>query len=836
MGTPAVSADNVDVLASSVPTTVTGQAFPLNAAGQVELQVGETVYFQFPLAGSGTVIPAVGGEYKNVAVVIGEGLSPSGILISVTDIDPAHYFGLIPAMDLEKATNGEDADQAPGPQIDTGNQVLWTYRLTNTDPELRDVIIDQLIDDAGTPLLSGDDFLVDLTTAVRPDGSIFPRTLVAATGQLELVLAPGEVVIFEVISPNTAQPGQYCNTATLTTLVETAAGGVTVGPNDYDPSCYFGVAAGIDLEKATNGVDADDANDPLVPNVPVGSTVTWSYAVVNTGQQTLTNVTIIDDNGTPGDTSDDFTVTPPGITLAPGAALAFTASDVAVAGQYENVATVTSTILGGGVGPSDIDPSHYVAGEAGTPAIDIEKSTSGEQTVPPPPPPPAVDCKNVLALGLTYNGSQTAVIDALINGNFLASYTVDPGGQFVVDALQLVTANGTLHPQVDLFIGVRDAAGGESSGDDDDDGQSSGDDDGQGSGDDDGQGSGDDDGQGSGDDDDGGQSSGDDGGGQSNGDDDDDGQGSGDDDDGGQRRKPIAEIDTSCSQPDPRVSDDDDDDGNGTGDDDDGNLSGTSSGDDDDDGGNSGTGDDDDDGNATGAGGGQLTVDEKIAVGAVHGDFVIFQLVLTLDDGSVVTQNLVTTVPNIPVGPLDADVAPGPTLAVGPPVLWTYTVTNTGTRPLTDVVITDDQGTPNDPADDIRIASTDADSVGAPGEPALTGILPDDSVTVTYTGIAGAGQYANIAHVFSAEGVNDFDPSHYFGRVAGSPAVDIEKLISGDGIVPVIHEPIECRGLLVLGLEYLGSVDAEVVALLNAVPLGTFNVSPATASRSTHAA
>ena len=111
----------------------------------------------------------------------------------------------------------------------------------------------------------------------------------------------------------------------------------------------------------------------------------------------------------------------------------------------------------------------------------------------------------MLALGLTYNGSQTAVIDALINGNFLASYTVDPGGQFVVDALQLVTANGTLHPQVDLFIGVRDAAGGESSGDDDDDGQSSGDDD------------------------DGGQSSGDDDGGQSS-------------DDDGQRRKPIAET------------------------------------------------------------------------------------------------------------------------------------------------------------------------------------------------------------------------------------------------------------------------------------------------------
>ena len=61
---------------------------------------------------------------------------------------------------------------------------------------------------------------------------------------------------------------------------------------DSDFSHYFGVAAGIDIEKSTNGADADN---PPGPFIPVGNAVTWTYVVRNTGNATITGATVTDD-------------------------------------------------------------------------------------------------------------------------------------------------------------------------------------------------------------------------------------------------------------------------------------------------------------------------------------------------------------------------------------------------------------------------------------------------------------------------------------------------------------------------------------------------------------
>jgi hypothetical protein len=50
----------------------------------------------------------------------------------VSDSDLSHYFGYTPTgIRIEKSTNGEDADDAPGPLLAVGSPVMWTYVVTN---------------------------------------------------------------------------------------------------------------------------------------------------------------------------------------------------------------------------------------------------------------------------------------------------------------------------------------------------------------------------------------------------------------------------------------------------------------------------------------------------------------------------------------------------------------------------------------------------------------------------------------------------------------------------------------------------------------------------------
>lgn len=102
----------------------------------------------------------------------------------------------------------------------------------------------------------------------------------------------------------------------------------------------------------------------------------------------------------------------------------------------------------------------------------------------------------------------------------------------------------------------------------------------------------------------------------------------------------------------------------------------------------------------------------------------------------------------------DANEAPGPTIAVGAAVTWTYVVTNTGTAPLTSVSVTDDRQV----------------TVTCPG----TTLGIGQSITCTGTGVAIAGQYRNVGTVTasSATGqVTDTDASHYFGQAPTVPVV-----------------------------------------------------------------
>lgn len=119
----------------------------------------------------------------------------------------------------------------------------------------------------------------------------------------------------------------------------------------FDDDCSL-EGPGIDIEKSTNGADADSAPGP---KVEVGDPVAWEYRVRNIGTIGLTGVLVTDDQGVAVDCAGQAT-------LAAGASMTCTGSGAATLGQYANLGMVTanwaSATTTGTV--TDSDASHYL--------------------------------------------------------------------------------------------------------------------------------------------------------------------------------------------------------------------------------------------------------------------------------------------------------------------------------------------------------------------------------------------------------------------------------------------------------------------------------------------
>ena len=147
-----------------------------------------------------------------------------------------------------------------------------------------------------------------------------------------LLISPGQTVFCRAGAQ--AQAGQYENLGTATGTSPTGA-----EVSDSDPSHYFGARAELDIEKSTNGIDADVGPGP---QIAVGDPVTWTYVVTNPGNVPIADVAVDDDQAgvspafVGGDDDSD------GL-LDPGETWTFEATGTATAGQYENTGTVTGT-------------------------------------------------------------------------------------------------------------------------------------------------------------------------------------------------------------------------------------------------------------------------------------------------------------------------------------------------------------------------------------------------------------------------------------------------------------------------------------------------------------
>jgi len=169
-------------------------------------------------------------------------------------------------------------------------------------------------DRLGNPIPDGTTILFSTTAGTFPNG-LSTYTTTSAGGQATTVLSLGSA----------AGPAE------VTASVESATGSTTV--EVIHPS--------IDLV--------------VVPNqalIHSGQTVTYTYYLTNTGDVTLTAVTLMDDSGTPGNSSDDLTVCT-GITLATGATRICSRS-ATLTQTTTNIATVTGQApLGHDVTSSD---------------------------------------------------------------------------------------------------------------------------------------------------------------------------------------------------------------------------------------------------------------------------------------------------------------------------------------------------------------------------------------------------------------------------------------------------------------------------------------------------
>ena len=113
-----------------------------------------------------------------------------------------------PAVDIEKSTNGEDADSAPGPEVQVGAPVKWEYYVSNTGTITLTAVL--VTDDKG------------VTIDCKGVTTLAPKASMTCTGA------------------GTATLGPYRNLGTVTAswASATAAGTVT----DSDASHYLGVS------------------------------------------------------------------------------------------------------------------------------------------------------------------------------------------------------------------------------------------------------------------------------------------------------------------------------------------------------------------------------------------------------------------------------------------------------------------------------------------------------------------------------------------------------------------------------------------------------------------
>lgn len=336
------------------------------------LDTGETWTYQ-------AIRTVIAGQYTNIGSVTGTPVDSTGTAIpgfqQLSDTDPANYIGVTAAVNVVKSVNGLDANTTTGPSLVVGSTATFTYVVTNTGGTILGTV--GVRDDNGTIGTTADDFSATLQSG---DAN--------SNGRMETT----ETWTFQ--ATQTVVAGQYSNIGTVTGSPVDSTGTAIVGlanVTDTDPANYFGITAGINIVKSTNGQDANAATGPILA---VGATATFTFVVTNTGSTPLGTVVVGDDNGTPTVTTDDLVPTlQSGDTNNNGRldtteTWTYQATRVVTAGQYTNIGRIsanpvdsTGVAIVGAAAVTDTDPSNHFGATTG---INVVKSTNGVDSNTPP--------------------------------------------------------------------------------------------------------------------------------------------------------------------------------------------------------------------------------------------------------------------------------------------------------------------------------------------------------------------------------------------------------------------------------------------------------------------
>ncbi|PAU51298.1 hypothetical protein BZL41_26860 [Pseudomonas sp. PIC25] len=216
----------------------------------------------------------------------------------------------------------------------------------------------------------GNSVLVNYSGTVTNDGGL-PLFDVTVTDDMGTTDTADDVVVFgpATLQPGESQPynGSYSTLSIPATDEVTAVGhrnGTSVEAT-AEASCSPTVTPALAVDKACTANIASGG---------AGIDVLFNGTVTNTGNVALENVMVVDDGGTPGDTSDDVTVLGP-VTLNAGQSMPYNGS-FSASGSNSSTDTVTAT--GSDVlTQSPVEATAQATCEADvTPAIEVTKQCS----------------------------------------------------------------------------------------------------------------------------------------------------------------------------------------------------------------------------------------------------------------------------------------------------------------------------------------------------------------------------------------------------------------------------------------------------------------------------